>query len=304
MRVLVTGANGMLGTALCTILAKDDSEVYPTDINFQEGANEFQYMDIRDKSQIEKIAIKIKPDFIFHLAAETNVDKCELEPEHAYQINAKGTENVASICQKYTCIMVYISTCGVFDGKKQELYTENEPPNPVSVYSKTKFTGELIVKNLLSRYFIFRAGWMMGGSKKDKKFVAKIADLINTEKELKVVNDKIGCPTYTRDFSKAMLEVIKLGKFGLYHLANTGFCSRYELACKIKEYLKRDDVVIKPISSDEFPLPAPRPPSEAVENLNLKLLGLNGLMRPWQDALKDYLAELEFEQVKQVKNES
>lgn len=292
MKYLITGANGMLGSALCPILFKSGGEIYPTDIDTDNRMYNIRYLDIRDKEQIQVVVNEIMPDFLFHLAAEINVDKCELEPEHAYRTNVLGTKNVALVCKKHGVPMAYISTCGIFDGKKQEPYTELDDPNPVSVYSKTKLEGEKIVKNLLKKYFIFRAGWIMGGDKKDKKFVAKIVELIKTKKEISVVNDKFGSPTYTVDLSKAMLEVIKKKRYGLYHMTNAGFCSRYALACKIKEYIKKDDVIIKPISSSKFPLPAPRPNSEASESLNLKLIGLDGIMRSWEEALKDYLKEI------------
>ena len=292
IKVLVTGANGMLGSALCPILAKEGYEIYPTDINIDNRAYNIRNLDIRDKEQVHTIINEIKPDFLFHLAAKINVDKCELEPEDAYQTNVLGTENGALVCKEHGIPMAYISTCGIFDGKKQGLYTELDKPNPVSVYGKTKLEGERIVKSLLKKYFIFRAGWMMGGDKKDIKFVGKIVELLNTKNEISVVNDKIGNPTYTVDLSNAMIEVIKKRRYGLYHIVNEGFCSRYGLACKIKEYLKKDDVIIKSISSSKFPLPAPRPDSEASESLNLKLIGLDGIMRPWEEALKDYLKKL------------
>ena len=296
MKYLITGANGMLGSALCPILAKSGGEVYPTDIN--NTANKLLELDITDRAQVQSIVNEIKPDFLFHLAAETNVDRCELEPGHAHRVNVLGTKNVALACKEQAVSMVYISSCGVFDGKKQEPYTERDEPNPVSVYYKTKLEGEKVVKDLLKNYFIFRAGWMMGGNKKDKKFVAKIAELLKTRDEISVVNDKFGNPTFTADMSWAMVEVIKRGRFGLYHIANVGFCSRYELACKIREYLNKENVVIKPISSSEFPLSEFRPRSEAAENLNLKLIGLGNIMRPWEDALKNYVNELDGEEEK------
>ncbi|MDD2688642.1 MAG: dTDP-4-dehydrorhamnose reductase [Candidatus Omnitrophica bacterium] len=290
MKYLITGANGMLGSALCPMLAKDGGEIYPTDINTK--GNNIYKLDIRDKEQVQAMVKEIRPDILFHLAAETNVDKCELEPEHAYQTNVLGTKNIALACKEMGIIMVYIGTCSIFDGKKQEPYRETDTPNPISVYSKTKLEGERIVQDLLEKYFIFRAGWMMGGNKKDKKFVAKIIELLETQKEIRAVDDKFGSPTFTFDISRAMIETIKVGRYGLYHMTNLGSCSRYELACKIKEYLKKDDVIIKPIPSSEFPLPAPRPRSEAVENFNLSSIGLGHIMRPWEEALKIYLEQL------------
>lgn len=288
MRCLVTGANGMLGGALCPLLSEKGHEVLMTDINTSDS--KIAFLDVRDIDGIREYVNRTKPDMVFHLAAETDVDKCELEPGHAYSVNAQGTKNVALVCKERDIPMVYISTCGVFDGKKQEPYNETDKPNPISAYTKAKYEGEKAVRELLTKYFIFRAGWMIGGGKKDKKFVAKIVELIKTKNTLTVVNDKRGCPTFTKDFSECILKIIKTGEHGLYHVTNKGVATRYDIARKITEYLGRNDVVVKPISSELFPLPAPRPDSEAVDNSKLKPLGID--MRPWEDALREYLEEL------------
>ena len=288
MRVLVTGAAGMLGTALCEILRKRGYEVYATDINTEDEGIEF--LDVRSYKQVDEAVNKYKPDMVMHLAAETDVDKCELEPNHAYLTNTIGTQNVALACQKRDIVMVYISTIGVFDGNKLEPYTEFDEPNPINVYGKSKLWGERIVQSLLRRYYIVRAGWMMGGGpRKDKKFVAKIVkQILEGKKELKVVNDKFGSPTYTVDFSKCLVDLIETGYYGLYHCTNKGYASRYEITRKIVEYLGRNDVKIEPVSSAHFPLPAPRARSEACYNYKLELLGMNN-MRSWEEALRDYI---------------
>lgn len=288
MVALVTGANGMLGSTLCPVLAKHGYKVMPTDINTENSGMEF--LDVRDFTQVKSLISQKKPDIIFHLAAETDVDKCEVEVDHAFMTNTYGTENIALACQEYNIPMVYISTCGVFDGKKTVPYNEFDTPNPISIYTKSKFEGEKIVEILLKKYFIFRAGWMMGGGKKDKKFIAKIVELIKTKNILTVVNDKRGCPTFTKDFSEGIIKVIGAGQYGLYHVTNKGSATRYDIACKIIEYLGRDDITVKPISSQEFPLPAPRPDSEVVDNHKIELLNIH--VRPWEEALKDYLKEL------------
>ncbi|MDD4939028.1 MAG: dTDP-4-dehydrorhamnose reductase [Candidatus Omnitrophica bacterium] len=287
MKVLVTGAAGMLGTALCKELAKKGYEVSPTDIGSTTPA--MDYLDITDLKAVNDFIKRSKPDLIFHAAAETDVDRCEIEVDHAYKINTLGTENVALSCQRYDIAMVYVSTCGVFDGTKEAPYNEFDAPSPISIYTKSKYEGEKAVRCLLRRYFIFRAGWMIGGGKKDKKFVAKIVELLKTKDAISVVNDKFGCPTYTKDFSEGMLKVVDLARYGLYHITNEGQASRYDIACKIVEYLKKNNVAIKPISSAAFPLPAPRPRSEVVDNYKLKLLGIK--MRPWEEALREYLNE-------------
>ncbi|NQT66541.1 MAG: dTDP-4-dehydrorhamnose reductase [Actinobacteria bacterium] len=287
LKVLMTGGNGMLADALYPLLCQNGYNVYMTDINGIDNKVIFK-MDIRDKKEIDRIAIKFKPNIIMHLAAETNVDKCELSPDHAYNTNAKGTENMALIAKMMGATLVYISTGAVFDGEKSEPYLESDEPNPISVYGKSKFEGEKIVTSLTNNYFIFRAGWMIGGYEKDKKFVEKIVELAKIKNEIHVVTDKFGSPTFTKDFSKNILTVISTKNYGLFHMVNEGCCSRFDIAKKIIEYLERKDVVIKPVTSDAFPLPAPRGRSEMLINRKLNLLGLNN-MRPWQDALKEYI---------------
>lgn len=289
LKVLMTGGNGALADALYPLLCQNGYNVYMTDINGIDNKVIFK-MDIRDKKEIDRIATKFKPDIIMHLAAETNVDKCELNPDHAYNTNVKGTENMALSAKIMGVTLVYISTGAVFDGEKSEPYIESDKPNPISIYGKTKFEGEKIVTSLMDMYYIFRAGWMIGGYEKDKKFVAKIVNLAKVKKEIPVVTDKFGSPTFTKDFSKGILAVISTKEYGLYHMVNEGCCSRYDIAKKIIEYLERKDVVIKPVTSEAFPLPAPRGRSEMLVNHKLSMIGLNN-MRPWQDALREYVLE-------------
>ena len=287
-RAVVTGANGMLADALRPLLKKAGYDVLPADIA---GGDEIVISDIRDVNGMLAIVKNYKPGIIFHLAAETDVDKCELQPEHAYATNWNGTENIAQICKELDITMVYISTGAVFDGEKEGGYNESDKPNPISIYGMSKLRGEEAVQSLLKKYFIVRAGWMIGGHNKDKKFVWKIVQLLNTKKEISVVTDKTGSPTFTGDFSRGIIDIVNSGKYGLYHCVNKGICTRYDIAVKIAEYLGRKDVVIKPVTSDAFPLPAPRGRSEAMLNQKLSQMGLDS-PRPWQDALKEYLKAL------------
>ena len=290
MRVLVTGAAGMLGSALCPILKERGHEVYATDIDTSD--EDLEYLDVTSCEQINEIIEKIKPDMVMHLAAETDVDKCELEPDHAYLSNTIGTQNVALTCQKDDIEMVYISTIGVFDGNKPEPYTEFDEPNPINIYGKSKLWGEKIVQSLLRKHYIVRAGWMMGGGpKKDKKFIAKISKLLDKTNQLKVVTDKVGSPTYTLDFSRCLVDLIEIKRYGLYHCTSKGHASRYEVAKKFVDQLGRSDVIIEPVTSAHFPLPAPRARSEASRNYMLELLGMDK-MRYWDEALKEYVESM------------
>lgn len=287
MKVLMTGANGMLGSALSRILKDKGNDVYATDIDTS-GQN-IEYMDVRDFNRVRTCNKEIQPNIVVHLAAETDVDKCEMDPDHAYLTNTIGTQNVALVCQNTDTLMVYISTIGVFDGNRLEPYTEFDEPNPINVYGRSKLEGEKIVQNLLRKYFIVRAGWMIGGGPgKDKKFVAKIIKQLNQTNRLRAVTDKFGSLTYTKDFSNCLMELIKTKYYGLYHCTNKGVASRYDIAKEIVKLLERTDVTIEPVSSAHFPLPAPRARSEAARNYKLDLLGMN-IMRPWQEALKDYV---------------
>jgi dTDP-4-dehydrorhamnose reductase len=280
MRVLVTGGKGMLGTDLSRILKGQSHEVVITDI---------QEMDVRDISIVMKIAENIRPELVVHLAALTDVDASEGDPDGAFHTNTIGTQNVALACQKYGAEMVYVSTLSVFNGEKKEAYTEFDSPDPRSWYSQSKYQGELIVERLLDRYYIVRAGWMFGGGGEDKKFVAKIMDLARKRSQLKVVNDKFGSPTYTVDLSRGIMSLVEARLYGRYHMVNTGIpVSRFEVAQSILAYANLQTCKLLPVSSAEFPLAAHRPRMEGGRNLLLELRGLNW-MRPWAQALEEYI---------------
>lgn len=287
MKILITGAAGMLGSTLCPILRAKGHELFSTDICISDM--NVEYLDVRDYQQVKEVIGRTKPEMVMHLAAETDVDKCEIDPYQAYLSNTIGTQNVALTCQKSGLRMVYISTIGVFYGNKVEPYTEFDEPNPINIYGKSKLGGENAVRNLLCEYYIIRAGWMMGGGpNKDKKFVGKIIRQLDQTKQLKAVIDKVGSLTYTLDFSRCLTELIETERYGLYHCTNKGVASRFEIAKKIADYLGKSDITIDEVTSAYFPLPAPRARSEASRNYMLDLLGMNR-MRYWDEALKEYV---------------
>lgn len=281
MKILVTGANGMLGGDLCRTLA-DRHEV--------EATNK-ETLDVSASHTTFATIDAAQPNLVIHLAAWTDVDGCERDPEHAYRVNTIGTQNVALACQRNSIPMVYLSTIAVFDGTKPEPYTEFDTPNPISVYGNSKFQGELIVKSLLNQYYIVRAGWMFGGGQTDKKFVGTIIRAAQKSTQLRVVNDKFGSPTYTVDLAQSISTIIETELFGVYHIVNTGdAASRFDVA---RHILNSAGITcnLVPVSSAEFPLSAPRPRMEAAHNLHLTLQRLNG-MRPWKDALHEYVTQL------------
>ncbi len=280
MNLLVTGAKGMLGTDLCRIGQGYGHQVIATDI---------QEMDVRDLDSVMQVIAQVRPDVVMHLAAWTDVDGCERDPDDAFRANTIGTHNVALACQKHGAEMVYVSTLCVFNGEKPQAYTEFDTPDPRSWYSQSKYQGELAIEQLLDRYYIVRAGWMFGGGKEDKKFVAKIIELARQRSQLKIVDDKFGSPTYTVDMSRGIMRLIETGVYGKYHMVNPGApASRYEVAQNILACAKINTCELLPVSSAEFPLPAYRPRMEAGRNYMLELRGWNW-MRPGMESLEEYI---------------
>lgn len=274
--MLVTGAGGMIGDYLIPTFHPDEMMLTTR-----------QTLDVTDHRAVSRLIRELRPQVVLHLAAQTNVDLCQQQPDMAFQVNAMGVQNVALACRSVDAVMVYISTAGVFDGEKTEPYTEYDIPAPVNTYAYAKWQGEIAVQTFVLRHFIVRAGWMMGGGVKDKKFVGVIARLCRERSQLRVVHDTFGNPTYCKDFVEVLRRLIETEQYGIYDLVNSGGASRYEIAMEIVDYLDAKVQVI-PVSSAEFPLPAPRPRSEVVRNFKLEMLGLD-TMRPWREALRDYL---------------
>ena len=279
-KLLVTGAAGMVGSYVRRAFANHDLVL--TDVT--EGST---FLDVRDPAAVRVAIGDARPDAVLHLAAATDVDRCEQEPDWAHDANAIGTRNVALACQARAIPLVYVSTGAVFPGEKAEPYTEFDTPAPANVYARSKRAGEQFVASLLPRHYIVRAGWMFGGAGRDVKFVGKIARLIQSGRtRLEIVDDLIGSPTYAWDLLEGLRRLMETEAYGVYHMANAGWCTRYESALAIREALDRPDVEIIPVSSDRFPLLAPRR-SEALRSAKLEGLGLG--MRPWQEALREYV---------------
>lgn len=298
MKVLVTGAAGMLGSSLVPELVRAGHDVTATDLNVGvlggwKGVELVRaVLDVRSPDDVEE-GFAIRPEMVLHLAAETDLEVCETDPDGAYETNALGTKFVALASQRHGVPMVYISTAGVFDGTKEAPYTEFDDPNPINVYGRSKFEGERYVQWLLDRFYIVRAGWMVGGGVVDHKFVGHIvAQLSEGRRTVHAVSDKLGTPTYAPDFSRGLCRLIGSGSYGLYHMASVGSASRFDVARHILDVLGRDDVELVEVGSEFFHerFFAPRPRSEVMRNLVLDLQGMN-VMRPWEDSIADYLHE-------------
>ena len=294
MKILVTGAAGMLADSMVPELRANGHEILATDINTEVSG--CTMLDVRDYDQFFRIADKFKPNYIFHLAAETDLEKCQADPDNAFRTNATGTHNAVLIAKKLKSRLLYVSTAGVFDGRKKEPYSEFDEPMPINAYGQSKFAGENHVKNLLDEYYIIRAGWMMGGYSKDKKFIRKILDQINSgQKKLYAVGDKFGTPTYAPAFSKMAAKLITTDFFGLYHGVCKNSASRYEVVLEMLKILDRHDILLEKVDSSYFnkDYSTPRPVSEVLRNYALELRNMNDMPK-WEDALHEYLKTIKF----------
>ncbi len=290
-KIFITGCGGMLGKAVYEQFASH-CHVLATDIDLNESW--LEYGDVIDFQQILEKALKFNPDLIINLAALTDLEYCERNPEIAWKTNALGAENMALISKKLNATHVYISTAGIFDGK-QEYYNDFEQPNPISVYAKAKYYGEIAVQRMLDSYFVFRAGWMMGGGyKKDKKFINKVfKQIMDGKKKLFVVNDKLGTPTYTINFAESMFEIVQTGFCGLYNMVCEGSCSRYDVAVEFIRLLGLEkEIEIDIVDSGYFKNEyfAPRPYSEKLLNIKLSARGIN-YMKDWKLCLENYVED-------------
>lgn len=299
MKVLVTGAAGMLGSGLVPALCHAGHEVLATDIDLRQprpwgdAGPVVHHLDVREPRAVREAVEGGRVDLLCHLAAETSLERSDDHPDHAFLTNTVATKFAALACRDTRIPMVYISTAGVFDGVKDEPYHEWDGANPINTYGKTKYEGELYVENWVERFFIVRAGWMVGGGPgKDHKFVARVLDQIGRGATvIHAVDDKYGTPTYVPDFGDCLQGLLESGSYGRYHMACEGEGTRYDVARTIVSILGLDDrIEVKPVGSEFFAeeFPSARPRSEIMENMHLRLLGLN-TMRPWQVALQDYI---------------
>lgn len=288
-KIYIAGCGGMLGEAFYKQF-KDFYELKCTDKDV--NADWLGYLDFREFDKYKTDVFDFKPDYLFHLGAYTDLEFCEKNPDETYRTNTLAVENAVYIANELNIPILYISTAGIFDGNKQ-LYDDWDIPNPLGVYARSKYMGERFVIENANRYLVCRAGWMMGsGPRKDKKFIQKIMKQIKDgRKELFIVNDKDGTPTYTHDFAKNVKLLIEKEYWGLYNMVCGGQTSRLEVTAELIKILNLESKInIKEVSSDFFNEEyfAERPPSERLINKKLDLRDLN-IMRDWKVALKEYI---------------
>ncbi len=276
MRILVTGVKGQLGHDVVNELAKRGHTPIGVDV---------EEMDITDASAVEKEMKKEPLDAVIHCAAYTAVDAAEDNREICMRVNAEGTRNIARVCRELDLKMVYISTDYVFDGEGERPWEPDDPRDPLNVYGESKYQGELAVEEYLEKYFTVRIAWVFGVN--GKNFIKTMLRLAESQKEINVVNDQIGSPTYTYDLAVLLVDMVETEKYGRYHATNEGLCTWYEFA---KEIFRQAgvDIRVNPVSSDEFPAKAKRPHNSRMDKRKLVRNGFRPLP-PWQDALKRYL---------------
>lgn len=289
-RVAITGCGGMLGAAVYGVF-RDCCEVHASDIDV--NAPWLERLDVALAKDVQTYLENLKPNYIIHLAALTDMEYCELHPSLAHATNTGGVENVARYAREHNLPLVYISTAGIFDGKK-DIYDETDVPNPLSVYSTSKYGGELVAK-AVPKSIVVRAGWMMGGGpKKDKKFINKIVHQLRAgAREIAVVNDKFGTPCYTYDLARSIKYLLDHDAYGLYHGACDGGGSRADVARFLLECLGvADQVKLREVDSGFFAERyfAARPRSEQLVNTELKRVA-SFLTRDWRVCLKEYLGK-------------
>ncbi len=276
MRILVTGAKGMLGSVLLPCL-QTEHRVIGVDVTD---------FDIRDGNAVEGTFLHLRPDFVCHLAAYTDVDGCESNPRSAEEVNSLGARHVASACARIGAGLLYVSTDYVFDGLGVRPYREDDCPNPISIYGWTKLRGEQYVQALVPRHFIVRTSWLYGPQ--GKNFVATILAAAKVRDELRVVSDQRGSPTYTRHLAALLARLLRVESYGIYHVTGAGNCSWFEFAQAIVKAGGLGQVRVVPTTTQELGRPARRPANSVLENRRMLQFGA---LPHWTEGLAQYLAE-------------
>lgn len=288
-KIYLAGSGGMLGEAFYRVF-KDEFELKCTDKDV--NTDWLSFLDFRDLDKYREDVKAFKPDYLFHIGAYTDLEFCELNIDDTYATNTLAAENAVYIANELNIPLLYISTAGIFGGEK-ESYDDWDTPHPLGHYARSKYMGERYVIEHANRYIICRAGWMMGGGPgKDKKFINKLVkQLVSGKRELFIVDDRDGTPTYTVDFARNVKVLFEKEYWGLYNLVCKGQTSRMEVADELVKVLGlTDQVKLTSVSSDYFKdtYHAPRPACERLVNKKLDIRGIN-VMRDWRVALQDYI---------------
>lgn len=280
--ILVTGSNGALGSSVKKIFSKSDWQLLlPSHVK----------LDVSNFSKVTEYFRKASPNIVLHMAAITNVDYCEAHASETYKVNTDATKHLVKECRKFNIPFYFISTGAVFSGTKQSPYTEVDKLKPINIYGKSKLRAEReIIK--YKNHCIIRTGWLIGGSKRDKKFISFILKQIKQKKkEIKVVTHIYGSPTLTDDLAKVIMKLIKKNARGTFHVVNKGVASRIDITKEVLKILNIKNIKIIPVKLGYFHEKAKRPKMEALKSIRLKRIGITELPS-WQYSLKKYLLSL------------
>lgn len=294
MKILITGSNGMLGTDLVSELVSNHEVIGLANREHKKSPIPFYYVDIRDKAAVSKIIGEVRPNLVFHTAAHVNADDCELNSEFAFAVNTDGPRWVAEASASVGAVMVFTSTDYVFDGSKKGPYDETDEPHPLSVYGQSKAQAENFLRSLNNGAYVVRLSWLFG--EHGPNFFKAILKKILNHENLKVVDDQIGAPTYTKDLAKAFRVLIeRVGQtyerrgIHIYHLANTGTTSWFDAATLIWKKVN-SGVRLDRITSDQLDRAAKRPKNSVFNLAKIKKdFGIE--LRPWNEALEEYWSQ-------------
>ncbi|MCK5332396.1 dTDP-4-dehydrorhamnose reductase [Candidatus Parcubacteria bacterium] len=274
MKILILGYKGMLGHELVEVFTKNNELILW----------DREQIDITKRDDVLKKISKLKPDIVINSAAYTAVDKAESEKDAVYKVNGCAVGFLATVCKEIDALLIHFSTDFVFNGENQHGYREDHPVSkPVNLYGRSKLLGEKMIADIDPRHYLVRTSWLFG--KYGKNFPETMMRLAGESRDIKVINDQFGSPTYAKDLAEKVRELVAENKpSGIYHITNSNHCSWYELALKTFE-LSGFKPNVKPVKTEEFPLPAKRPIYSMLKNTKLSP------MRTWEEALEAYLIE-------------
>lgn len=289
MRFLITGAKGQLGREFLRVLQNTNLLPIAYRLSPEITALNKDGLDISNLSAVSEAISHYRPDVVINCAAYNLVDKAEEDFDTAFKVNALGPKNLASVCKKTNAFLIHYSTDYVFDGTKEDFYTEQDEPNPINNYGKSKLEGERFLLEETDNFLLLRVSWVFGEGKQN--FLYKLKEWAEKQKVIKVVCDQVSVPTYTEDIVRFTIHAIDEGLRGVYHLTNSGYASRYEVARYFIERLGLNNLIL-PVSSDYFPTSAKRPFFSVMSNSKIsKILGLH--IPDWKDGINRFIKRVD-----------
>jgi dTDP-4-dehydrorhamnose reductase len=278
MKVLVTGSAGMLAKDLIPLLSKRGHEVI---------APPEDKLDITNLKVVKDVVDKLTPELVTNCAAYTNVDGAEKQEHQALIVNGLGVQNLCLLCQEHDIPLVHFSTDYVFDGTKPSPYTIYDQTNPINAYGRSKLLGEKYVMWLLTKFYLIRTSWLFG--LQGKNFIETMLELGQKQKQVSVVNDQRGCPTWTRHLAEATISLMETGHYGIYHVTNSEPTTWFDFTKEIFR-LSGINTAVTPVTTEQYPRPARRPANSVLDHFPLKeVIGRD--MPSWKEALREYLAQ-------------